>query len=122
MGIYATMQQMGVSEAEERRDGIYGNSTFISYFLIESVLYSFPKVLEAGVIVENLKGENEKLKIYLALEEAFTSDEERENYCQKVKEFIGRKFFLEVKIDVLIRDKLPMTRSGKILRSILLDY
>ena len=53
MGIYATMQQMGVSEAEERRDGIYGNSTFISYFLIESVLYSFPKVLEAGVIVRS---------------------------------------------------------------------
>ena len=121
MSSYAILQQMGVLEGKER-DGIFVNNRFISYYQVESVLYSFPKVLEAGVIVESQNQENEKLKIYLALEESFTSDQQREEYCKKVEEFIGRKFSLMMPINVLIRDKLPMTRSGKILRSILLDY
>lgn len=122
MGGYATIQQTRVFESEERRDGIFVNNRFISYYQVESVLYSFPKVLEAGVIVECQQGENEKLKIYLALEETFASDEERENYCQEVEEFIGRQFSLKMSVNVLIREKIPMTRSGKILRSVLIDY
>ncbi|KUO61307.1 MAG: hypothetical protein APF84_11785 [Gracilibacter sp. BRH_c7a] len=122
MASYATLQKMDNLKGKERESGIFVNDRFISYFQVESVLYSFSKVLEAGVIVQSHKEDNEKLKIYLALEESFNSDEERESYCQEVEEFVGRKFSLKMPINVLVRDKLPMTRSGKILRSVLIDY
>ena len=121
MGGFATLPQIGFLEGREK-EGIFVNDRFISYYQVESVLYSFPKVLEAGVIVGCSNGENEKLKIYLALEESFTSDEERESYCQQVEEFIEQKFSLKMPVNVMIRDRIPMTRSGKILRSILVDY
>lgn len=121
MGSFATLRQMGVLDGKQR-DGLVVNNQFISYYQVESVLHNYPKVLEAGVIVQCSRGENEKLKVYLALEESFASNEEREKYCQEVEEFVRRKFSLEMPIKVLIRDKLPMTKSGKILRSVLVDY
>lgn len=121
MGSFATLPQMNITEGREK-EGIFVNDKFISYYQVESVLYSFPKVLEAGVIVGCSKGENEKLKIYLALEESFTSDQERESYCQEVEQFIEQRFSLKMPINVMIREWIPMTRSGKILRSVLVDY
>ncbi len=121
MGSYATLQQMGVLEGWER-EGIIVNNTFISYFQVESVLQTYPKILEAGVVVKCYKGENEILKVYLALEEDFANEKEREQYCQEVEHYIREKFPIMMPINVLVRDKLPMTRSGKILRSVLYDF
>lgn len=121
MGSYATLQQMGILDGRER-EGIVVNNKLISYFQVESVLQNYPKVLEAGVIVKCSKGENEILKVYLALEESFADDVDRERYCAEVESFIQEKFALKIPVNVLIREKLPMTRSGKILRSVLYDY
>jgi len=121
MGSYATLQQMGVPEGR-KKEGIEIKDKLISYFQVESVLHSYPKVLEAGVIVKCNKGENEILKVYLALEKTFTDETEQERYCNEVENFIRQKFSLQIPIRVLIREKLPMTKSGKILRSVLYDY
>jgi acyl-coenzyme A synthetase/AMP-(fatty) acid ligase len=121
MGSYAALREMGAIEGRER-EGIVVNNRVISYFQLESVLHSYPKVLEAGVIVQCQNGENEILKVYLALEESFSDDTEREKYCQEVERFIRQKFSIGMQINVLIRNKLPMTRSGKILRSVLYDF
>ncbi|NLI92706.1 MAG: hypothetical protein GX434_11020 [Peptococcaceae bacterium] len=121
MGSYATLQQMGVLDGRERQ-GIIINNQFISYFQVESVLHCYPKVLEAGVIVKCNKGENEILKVYLALEETFQNEAEKERYCSEVEQYIRQKFSFQIPISVLIREKLPMTKSGKILRSVLYDY
>lgn len=121
MRSFATLQQIGVIDGK-KGEGIISENGFISYYQVESVLHNFPKVLEAGVIVQCNQGENERLKIYLALEENFSSQAEMNSYCSEVENYIKRKFSLKMPVSVLIRNKLPMTKSGKLLRTVLHDY
>ncbi|MFA6808851.1 MAG: hypothetical protein WCR27_07645, partial [Eubacteriales bacterium] len=95
MGSFATLRQMGVLDGK-KRGGLLINNQFISYFQFESALYNFPKVLEAGVIVQCNWGEDEKLKIYLALEDSFTSVEECKRYCANVEGYVRQKFSIEM--------------------------
>ncbi|MDA8229659.1 MAG: hypothetical protein M0T74_18560 [Desulfitobacterium hafniense] len=103
-----------------QRDGFVSNDNFISYFQVEYALLEYPQVVEAGVIAV---GENnqQSLKVYIALDGKL-EDEECVNYCQEVKNYIRSRFRIGLPVKVQIREKLPMTRSGKILRTVLLEW
>jgi acyl-coenzyme A synthetase/AMP-(fatty) acid ligase len=121
MSGYAALPDFEILNGREL-DGLIVNDKFISYYQVESALYNYPKVLEAGVIVNIQDGESVILKVYLALEDSFSAKKEREQYCSAVEQYIRNSFSFKMPIWVLIREKLPMTRSGKILRSVLRDY
>jgi acyl-coenzyme A synthetase/AMP-(fatty) acid ligase len=101
-------------------DGFTSGKRTISYYQLESVLLEFPQVLEAGVVA---KADDETgcqiLNIYLALEECAVDDKDYEQFTQEVIQYIRDHFSLQCPISVNIKDKLPMTRSGKILRTVL---
>lgn len=118
---YAVLKDSSLLSGREL-DGLVEDDKFVSYYQVESALYNFPKVLEAGVIVCCQEYESQVLKVYLALEDSFTANNEREAYCSEVEGYIRKGFSLKGPIKVLIHEKLPMTRSGKILRSVLRDY
>lgn len=118
---YAALQNAD-KVGEMPRDGMVVNDRFISYFQVESVLYNYSKILEAGVIVKDHHTGHEELMVYLALEESFASIEERERYCAMVEDYIRRKFSVQIPINIQIKDKLPMTKSGKLLRTVLHSY
>ena len=117
----ATLQQMGVLEGS-RNDGFLVGDKFISYFQVESALLEYPKVTEAGVIALCEHPRQETLKVYLALEAGFNTAKELQDFCTGVADFLREHFSLKIPIHVQLRDKLPMTRSGKILRSVLLEW
>ncbi len=101
------------------RDGIMLDRQFISYFHLESALLEYSGVKEAGVIAL-CNPQDTILKVYLALDEPFVTEDETTFYCEKVYEFLRQRFNLTLPMVISVKDKLPMTRSGKISRSLLL--
>lgn len=100
-------------------DGFHAGQTYVSYYQVESVLLEYPRVLEAGVIAQRDSVQCQTLSVYLALKERLESEEEYHRFCNQVSEFVRQQFSLGCAICVKIREKLPMTRSGKILRTVL---
>lgn len=121
MSGYAVLKESDLLYGREL-EGLVDDDKFVSYYQVESALHNYPKVLEAGVIVSRQDRETQVLKVYLALEDSFTAIKEMEAYCSEVEGYIRKSFLIKVPIKVLIHEKLPMTRSGKILRSVLRDY
>jgi len=113
-------EEMGIFDGRQR-DGIMLGQRFISYFQIESSLLELAGVAESGVIASCQEG-RPFLRVYLSLKETLTDPGEIEAYSEEVKEFLRQKFAFGFPITVHLREKLPMTRSGKILRSILRDW
>jgi acyl-coenzyme A synthetase/AMP-(fatty) acid ligase len=103
-------------------DGFQTEEAYISYYQVESVLLEYPKVVEAGVIAQSDSNQGQTLSVYLALEEDLENEEEYRRYIREVDEFVRRQFSLCCLISVKIREKLPMTRSGKILRTVLQEW
>lgn len=117
----ATLRQMGMLDGSQR-EGFLAGQTFISYFQVESILLDYPRVLEAGVIALCDSTQSPTLRIYLSLEDALESDEERGVFCGEIVDFLRREFTLGCPLQVQVREKLPMTRSGKILRTVLQEW
>lgn len=104
-------------------DGFISGQSTISYYQLESVLLEYPHVLEAGVVARFCDTTQcQILSVYLALEECQVSDREYERFTEEVINFVRQKFSLRCPIDVKIKEKLPMTRSGKILRTVLQNW
>lgn len=118
---FISKDELGIFDGRQR-DGIEINQQFISYFRIESALLEFAGILEAGVIAAC--GENRQfvLKVHVALEEPLESREETVAFCEKIQDFLVQRFSLDIPIVVRIQEKLPMTRSGKILRNVLQNW
>jgi acyl-coenzyme A synthetase/AMP-(fatty) acid ligase len=122
MGIcFASLQQMGMWDGS-KREGFLTGQNFISYFQVESVLLEYPKVLEAGVIAQCDSTQGLNLRVYLALEEEFKSEEKLQQFSNEIIDFVRQHFSLICPIHVKVKDKLPMTRSGKILRTVLQEW
>ncbi|CDX00821.1 Acetyl-coenzyme A synthetase [bioreactor metagenome] len=101
-------------------DGFRSGTNTISYYQLESVLMDFPRVLEAGVVAKSDDlTQCQILSVYLALEDGLGSDADYERFTQEVVHYVREHFSLRCTIDVKIKEKLPMTRSGKILRTVL---
>lgn len=104
-------------------DGFRSGKKTISYYQLESVLLDFPRVLEAGVVAKSDDlTQCQILSVYLALEDCIINDREHERFAQEVIQYVRSQFSLQCHIDVKIKDKLPMTRSGKILRTVLQSW
>ena len=103
------------------RDGIMLDRQFISYFHLESALLEYPGIKEAGVIALCAHAQDTVLKVYLALDEPFDTEAATTSYCGEVHEFLSQRFNLTLPIVISIKEKLPMTRSGKIFRTLLLE-
>ncbi len=104
------------------RDGIMLDRQFISYFHLESALLEYSGIKEAGVIALcKSTPQDTTLKVYLALDKPFLTEDETTSFCEEVFEFLTQRFNITLPIVVSIKDKLPMTRSGKISRTLLLD-
>lgn len=120
--IRVLQEEMGLIDGRQR-DGLLLGQKFISYFQIESALLEYPGVAEAGVIAdcvnEHDPGSGQILKVFLALD----SNESVESLLpERVIEFIRQRFAIMGPVRITLKDKLPMTRSGKILRSILNEW
>lgn len=104
-------------------DGFQSGKNTISYYQLESVLLEYPRVLEAGVVAKSDDtAQCQILSVYLALEYGFASEAEYECFTQEVSHYVREHFSLRCTIDVKIKEKLPMTRSGKILRTVLQNW
>lgn len=128
--------EMGVYDGHQR-DGIMLDR-FISYSRIESALLEYPSVLEAGVVAECRYRQQPLLKVFLALEADVVaagvssdlveginfSEFKLAEFSRGVQDYLRQKFNLglALAINVGIREKLPMTRSGKILRNVLSEW
>ena len=118
---FASLQQMGMWDGSQREGFLTGQS-FISYFQVESALLEYPRVLEAGVIAQCDSSQSQTLRVYLALDEEVESGEDLEQFSDKIVEFVRQHFSLGCPISVKVKEKLPMTRSGKILRTVLQEW
>ena len=86
-------------------------------FEVESALVSHPAVIEAGVIGKPDPMRGEIIKAFVTLKKGVEGTEKlKEELSQHVKKFLaGHAYPREIEF----RDKLPKTRSGKIMRRIL---
>ncbi|MFC5453153.1 acetate--CoA ligase [Paenibacillus aestuarii] len=86
-------------------------------FEVESKLVEHPAVAEAGVIGKPDPMRGEIIKAFIALREGFTpSDELKAEISKFVKEGLSAH---AAPREIEFRDKLPKTRSGKIMRRVL---
>jgi len=86
-------------------------------FEVESALVSHPSVVEAGVIGKPDPMRGEIIKAFVTLKKGVPQSEKlKEELAQHVKKFLaGHAYPREIEF----MDKLPKTRSGKIMRRIL---
>lgn len=86
-------------------------------FEVESKLVEHPAIAEAGVIGKPDPVRGEIIKAFVALREGFTSSEElKADIAKFVKEGLSAH---AAPREIEFRDKLPKTRSGKIMRRVL---
>ena len=112
---FVSKDELGIFDGRQG-DGIEINQEFISYFRIESALLEFAGIVEAGVIAA-CRDNNLVLKVHVVLEIPLTSRENTVAFCERIQDFLAQRFKLDIPIVVRIQKKLPMTRSGKILRN-----
>jgi len=86
-------------------------------FEVESKLVEHPAVAEAGVIGKPDPVRGEIIKAFIALREGYTATPELE---AEIKEFVKKGLAAHsAPREIEFRDKLPKTRSGKIMRRVL---
>jgi acetyl-CoA synthetase len=86
-------------------------------FEVESKLVEHPAVAEAGVIGKPDPLRGEVIKAFISLREGFTpSDELKADISKFVKEGLSAH---AAPREIEFKDKLPKTRSGKIMRRVL---
>ena len=86
-------------------------------FEVESALMVHPAIAEAGVIGKPDEIRGEIIKAFIKLNPGFEASEELKKEIQQFtkKELAGHAYPREIEF----RDKLPKTRSGKIMRRVL---
>ena len=98
-------------------DVIMTSGERVGPFEVESKLLEHPAVAEAGVIGKPDPVRGEIIKAFVALLEGYEeSDELNEKMCQFVKTGLAAH---AAPREIEFRDKLPKTRSGKIMRRVL---
>lgn len=111
--------EMGLTDGS-KRDGLMLGNGFVSYFQIEAALLEDPRILEAGVVSVGAP-KDQYMKIYVAIDMGLAK-ETVHFLCREIQNFVLERFAVNIPVLVELRDKLPMTRSGKILRSVLHEW
>ncbi|GMK41610.1 acetyl-coenzyme A synthetase [Paenibacillus sp. CCS19] len=117
-GDSAYMDEDGYFWFQGRIDDVINTSgERVGPFEVESKLVEHPAVAEAGVIGKPDPLRGEIIKAFIALREGFTpSDELKEEIAKFVK--VGLSAHAAPR-EIEFKDKLPKTRSGKIMRRVL---
>ncbi len=117
-GDSAYMDEDGYFWFQGRVDDVINSSgERIGPFEVESKLVEHPAVAEAGVIGKPDATRGEIIKAFISLREGYQESEELKNEIYKfVKEGLSAH---AAPREIEFRDKLPKTRSGKIMRRVL---
>ncbi|GIO30618.1 MULTISPECIES: acetate--CoA ligase [Paenibacillus] len=117
-GDSAFMDEEGYFWFQGRVDDVINSSgERIGPFEVESKLVEHPAVAEAGVIGKPDATRGEIIKAFISLREGYQESEELKNEIYKfVKEGLSAH---AAPREIEFRDKLPKTRSGKIMRRVL---
>lgn len=117
-GDSAYMDEDGYFWFQGRIDDVINTSgERVGPFEVESKLVEHPAVAEAGVIGKPDPLRGEIIKAFVALREGYTATEELE---AEIKEFVKKGLAAHAAPrEIEFRDKLPKTRSGKIMRRVL---
>src|SRR5690606_3189650 len=112
------MDDEGYFWFQGRVDGVITTSgERIGPFEIEKKLLEHPAVAEAGVIGKPDRERGEVIKAFIALKPGYNGSLELE---EEIKRFIKKNLSSQaVPHEIEFRDKLPKTRSGKIIRRVL---
>jgi long-chain acyl-CoA synthetase len=112
-GDVATMDKDGFSYIVQRKKDMVIVSGFNVYPTeVESVLFTHPAVLEAAVIGVPDSYRGEVVKAFVVLKGACTTEDLREHCAKNLAEF-------KRPAQIEIRDSLPKTAVGKVLRRVL---
>ncbi|MCW2278247.1 acetate--CoA ligase [Heliophilum fasciatum] len=117
-GDSAYMDEEGYFWFQGRVDDVINTSgERVGPFEVESRLVEHPAIAEAGVIGKPDPVRGEVIKAFIALREGYTwTDELRDEIVQFVKTGLAAH---AAPREIEVRDKLPKTRSGKIMRRVL---
>ncbi|MFZ3171400.1 MAG: acetate--CoA ligase [Carboxydocellales bacterium] len=117
-GDSAYMDEEGYFWFQGRVDDVINTSgERVGPFEVESALVSHPAVAEAGVIGKPDALRGEVIKAFISLRDGYTwSDELKDEIVQFVKQNLAAH---AAPREIEVRDKLPKTRSGKIMRRVL---
>jgi len=117
-GDSAYMDEDGYFWFQGRIDDVINTSgERVGPFEVESKLVEHPAVAEAGVIGKPDPVRGEVIKAFISLREGFTaSDELKQEITRFVKEGLSAH---AAPREIEFKDKLPKTRSGKIMRRVL---
>ncbi|MCM3637121.1 acetate--CoA ligase [Sporosarcina luteola] len=98
-------------------DVIMTSGERVGPFEVESKLLEHPAIVEAGVIGKPDPVRGEIIKAFVALHEGYKPSEELEN---DIKQFVKKELAAHAAPrEIEFKDKLPKTRSGKIMRRVL---
>ncbi len=112
------MDDEGYFWFQGRVDGVITTSgERVGPFEIEKKLLEHPAVAEAGVIGKPDRERGEVIKAFISLKPGYNGSSELE---EEIKRFIQKNLSRQaVPHEIEFRDKLPKTRSGKIIRRVL---
>ena len=89
----------------------------IGPYEIEQILYQHPAVCEAAVISKSTMSGESYLKAFITIAEGFTPSNKLN---QEIKAFVKVNFSADTPLkEIAFTDRLPKTRSGKVLRRVL---
>jgi acetyl-CoA synthetase len=98
-------------------DVIMTSGERVGPFEVESKLLEHPAIMEAGVIGKPDPVRGEIIKAFVALHEAY---EPSEKLKEEIQQFVKKELAAHATPnEIEFRDKLPKTRSGKIMRRVL---
>jgi acetyl-CoA synthetase len=98
-------------------DVIMTSGERVGPFEVESKLLEHPAIVEAGVIGKPDPVRGEIIKAFVALHEGYEASEELE---EDIKQFVKKELAAHAAPrEIEFKDKLPKTRSGKIMRRVL---
>ena len=117
-GDSAYMDEDGYFWFQGRVDDVINTSgERVGPFEVESKLVEHPAVAEAGVIGKPDPIRGEIIKAFIALREGYEWSEE---LGQEIREFVKKSLAAHAAPrEIEVKDKLPKTRSGKIMRRVL---
>lgn len=117
-GDTAYMDEEGYFWFVGRADDVINTSGHrVGPFEVESALVEHPAVAEAGVIGKPDRERGEIIKAFITLRDGYEPNEE---LMKEIKEFVKKNLaFHSYPREIEIRETLPKTRSGKIMRRVL---
>jgi len=116
------LQEMGVFGDGYERHGLVLGNRLISYHRVETALLEYPNVMEAGILAHDFGEGQQVMDVFLSLEQGIDDESELERFKNDVTKYVQETFDLDLPVNVRVYPKLPITRTGKIMRTVLAKW